>query len=214
MKSYGNTCESLMPFSSTIAIEHQIVFPLFCPPTVLPLAFVAIISAAPAKEADDLSVAEGRHVPSYGAAPYGGPVAYAPPAAPKYGAATVTSYNRRGSYAQASEYSKPTIYGSSYAQPSIRSSSYSAGPSAYGPASHGYASQELSYPAPSAPVAYGGYGPQTNAYSAQSQHLSQDPAYDPSKDPVSQYAAYIPVREYSPKSHSNGNELSIYGYRK
>ncbi|GFU07573.1 uncharacterized protein TNCV_2225471 [Trichonephila clavipes] len=184
-------------------------------PPFVPLALAALVSAAPSKvkEADDLSVAEGRHIPSYDASPYGGPAAYAAPAAPKYGSATVTSYNRRGSYAQASEYSKPTIYGSSYgAAPSIRSSTYSAEPNAYAPPAHGYASQELSYSAPAA--GYGGYGPQTNAYSAQSQHLSQDPTYDPAKDPVSQYAAYIPVREYAPKSHSTGNELSLYGYRK
>ncbi|GIY01657.1 uncharacterized protein CDAR_117831 [Caerostris darwini] len=169
------------------------------------LALAAVLSAAPAKQqvVDDLAVAEGRHVPSYGA----GPAPYA--AAPKYGSGTITSYNRRGS--EAGEYAKPNIYGSSYAQPSIRSSSYSAGPSAYAPPAHGYASQELNYPSP---TAYGDYGPQNNAFSSHSQHQSQDPAYDPAKDPVSQYAAYIPVREYAPKAHSNGNELSIYGYRK
>ncbi|GIX74940.1 uncharacterized protein CEXT_137201 [Caerostris extrusa] len=165
------------------------------------LTLAALLSAAPALE--DLSVAEGRHVPTYDA----GPAPYA--AAPKYGSGTITSYNRRGS--EAGEYAKPNIYGSSYAQPSIRSSSYSAGPSAYAPPAHGYASQELNYPSP---TAYGDYGPQNNAFSSHSQHQSQDPAYDPAKDPVSQYAAYIPVREYAPKAHSNGNELSIYGYRK
>ncbi|XP_015929786.1 cuticle protein 16.5 [Parasteatoda tepidariorum] len=173
------------------------------------LVVAALAVAAPAKsKSDDLEASEGRHVPTYSAS-YGSPIAYAAPA-PKYGGAQVTSYSRRGSYAHGSDFAKPSIYGSSYkAEPSIRAPAYSAEPSYHG-SLHGYASAPSVYPAAPS-VAYGAYGPQTNAYSAHSQIQSQDPSYDAAKDPVSQYAAYIPAKEYA-KGQSIGNELSIYGY--
>lgn len=132
----------------------------------------------------------------------------APPHAPRYsGGGHVSSYNRRGSYSQASEIPKPSIYGSRYAAPEpVSAPAYRPAPVEYAPV-HRYPAPELSHGPRS-------YGPQTNAYSEQSRHASHDPHYDAAKDPVSQYAEYVPVFEYGPKSHSSGNELSIYGYRK
>ncbi|KFM58676.1 hypothetical protein X975_07311, partial [Stegodyphus mimosarum] len=174
---------------------------------LLLVAWTTAVIAAPAAEAEDLAVAEGRHVPTYDA-----PVAYGPAPAPKHGSGIVSSYNRRGSYAQASEYAKPSIYGSSYgAQSSIGAPSYAPRASHYDAPLQRYGGD---IPAYAPRQEYGGYGPQRNEYSAHSQRLSQDPHYDPAKDPVSQYAEYVPVREYAPKSQSDGSELSIYGYKK
>lgn len=134
---------------------------------------------------------------------------YAAPPAPRYGGVgLVTSYNRRGSYAQASEISKPSIYGTRYGAPqAVGSAPYPAAPVGYAPA------PVQRYPAPElGHSSVRSYGPQRNAFSEESRHVSQDPHYDPAKDPVSQYAAYVPV--FETQSRASGNELSIYGYRK
>lgn len=158
----------------------------------------AVAYAAPSKKMkmDDMVPAEGRSLHSY--AP--------PPPAPRYGGgATVTSYNRRG-HSVTGDYSKPSIYGSSYAAPvPAIAPSYRSAPVGYAPVQR--------YPAPELSHAPRSYGPPSNDY-VEPKPLSQDPYYDPSKDPVSQYAEYIPVFEYGPKTRNTGNELSLYGYRK
>ncbi|XP_054710377.1 adhesive plaque matrix protein-like [Uloborus diversus] len=173
---------------------------------LLVVAATAMAAPSKMKDAEDMMAEEGRHVPAYAA-----PAPYAAASAPRYG--SVTSYNRRGSYASAGDLAKPSIYGSSYgAAPA--GPAYNPAP-AYSPYNNApkYA-PELSGPYHGQPAYGSSYGPQRNEYSAQSQQLSHDPNYDPAKDPVSQYAEYIPVREYTGKQHSIGNELSIYGYKK
>ncbi|KAG8198953.1 hypothetical protein JTE90_015157 [Oedothorax gibbosus] len=187
------------------------------PKVCLLLSLAVLIRAAPSALKRDLSASHGHQINSYAPA-Y--PSSYAPA---KHSSATVTSYNRRGP--QVASYAKPSqsIYGgSSYAHPSA---AYSAehdskpygSPYAHGPA---YPVDSKPYSQPSIRSSvysseHGSvYAPQDNAFSEHSRHLSQDPNYDAAKDPVSLYAEHIPTLDYGSKGHTNGNELSIYGYRK